>query len=206
MDDDTGQKQKVNRVAADADDDDDNATDEGEGASDVTINVPRENGDSGGHENENEQEQEWLLDDRRGTRRNLETSETTTNTNTNTNRPDAFQIYSDDDTRMLTLLGLDPPANPNEGEQENWRQHVGFMGIGEDRRRRPNVENGATPRRARLSYELHHSAFGRWLELDIGDAPQPRQQPPRQDFLGMMEDLFIGDEVLERQEAEQDNE
>ena len=50
---------------------------------------------------------------------------------------DAFSTYSDDDTRMLTLLGLEPApaANPNKGEQEDWRQLSGFTGVGLGRRK-----------------------------------------------------------------------
>ena len=73
-------------------------------------------------------------------------------------RFDAFRLYSDNDTRMLALLGLEPSSNPNEGEQEDWRQLTGFQGIGEARRRR-NDEDGTKSRRTRLSYELHSSAF-----------------------------------------------
>jgi hypothetical protein len=73
-------------------------------------------------------------------------------------RPDVFRLYSDYDTRMLALLGLQPSSNPNEGEQEDWRQLTGFQGIGEARRRR-NDEDGTTQRKTRLSYELHSSAF-----------------------------------------------
>ena len=94
-----------------------------------------------------------------------------------TTRPDAFQIYSDDDTRMLGLLGLDASANPNDaGEQQvNWRQLVGLSAAGQERRRRDvNTENGDTPRRTRLSYELHPAVFAEmWFgpggEFDLND-------------------------------------
>jgi hypothetical protein len=101
---------------------------------------------------------------------------------TNSTRPDAFRTYSDTDTRMLTLLGLETSANPNDGEREDWRQLTGFRGIGEERRRH-NDENGITPRRTRLSTELHINAFeNMWLrrgELNLDHEP-PRGQPPRQ--------------------------
>ena len=94
-----------------------------------------------------------------------------------TTRPDAFQIYSDDDTRMQELLGLEAPANPNDaGEQQvNWRQLVGLSAAGQERRRRDvNAENGGTPRRTRLSYELHPAVFAEmWFgpggEFDLND-------------------------------------
>ena len=94
-----------------------------------------------------------------------------------TTRPDAFQIYSDDDTRMQELLGLEAPANPNDaGEQQvNWRQLVGLSAAGQERRRRDvNTENGGTPRRTRLSYELHPAVFAEmWFgpggEFDLND-------------------------------------
>ena len=50
---------------------------------------------------------------------------------TTSTRPDAFQTYSDNDTRMLTLLGVEAAGNPNEGEREDWRQLTGFTRIGE---------------------------------------------------------------------------
>lgn len=95
---------------------------------------------------------------------------------TTSSRHDAFSIYSDDDTRMRTLLGL--------GEGEDWRQLTGFTGFG---RRRINVDraDGTNFRRTRLSYELHYQAFvNMWIELGAfdrisvsGDAEQePRQQ------------------------------
>ena len=94
-------------------------------------------------------------------------------------RPDGFQIYSDDDTRMSELLGL-APANPNDaGEQQvNWRQLVGLSAAEQERRRRDvNAENGDTPRRrrTRLSYELHPAVFAEmWFgpggEFDLNDA------------------------------------
>ena len=97
-------------------------------------------------------------------------------------RPDAFAIFSDDDTRMLTLLGLEPTANPNEGEQEDWRQLTGFTGLG----RRSNEDedgNRTTPRRTRLSVELHYAAFANmWYErgeLDLDDDDIGNGQSPR---------------------------
>ena len=78
-------------------------------------------------------------------------------------RTDAFSTYSDDDTRMLTLLGLEPAANPNDGEQEDWRQLSGFTGVG----RRINDEDETTPkpRKTRLSFELHPDVFlSMWFE------------------------------------------
>ena len=93
---------------------------------------------------------------------------------TASNRPDAFQMYSDTNTRMLSLLGLDPNnANPNEGEGEDWRQLTGFTGIGEERRRTNVNPDGSAERRTRLSYELHIGAFVNMMtqrgELDFDD-------------------------------------
>eukprot|EP00984_Skeletonema_dohrnii_P015460 scaffold6692_cov148-Skeletonema_dohrnii-CCMP3373.AAC.2 len=94
---------------------------------------------------------------------------------TTSTRPDAFQMYSDNDTRMLRLLGIEPAGNPNEGEgeREDWRQLTGFTGIGEERRRSNGNDEG-TPRRTRLSFELHLNAFenmlvGRDGELNMDD-------------------------------------
>ena len=87
--------------------------------------------------------------------------------------PDAFATYSDDDTRMLTLLGLDPNSNLNEGEQVDWRQLTGFTGLG---RRNNNQDeggnineagNGTTPRKTRLSFELHPDVFHGMLLEDL---------------------------------------
>ena len=87
-------------------------------------------------------------------------------TTSTSSRPDAFAIYSDDNTRMLTLLGLDP----NEDEQVDWRQLTGFRGL----RRRNNEDEGGnetTSRRTRLSYELHPDVFhDMWFgDLDLND-------------------------------------
>ena len=65
------------------------------------------------------------------------------------------KVDSDNDTRMLRLLGIEPAGNPNEGEgeREDWRQLTGFTGIGEERRRsNGNDEDGTgtTPRRTRF--------------------------------------------------------
>ena len=90
-------------------------------------------------------------------------------------RPDAFSTFSDDDTRMLTLLGLDPNSNPNEGEQVDWRQLTGFTGRGrhnnQDEGGNINEDgNGTTPRKTRLSFELHHDVFFMLLEdLNLND-------------------------------------
>eukprot|EP00984_Skeletonema_dohrnii_P016806 scaffold7526_cov115-Skeletonema_dohrnii-CCMP3373.AAC.5 len=100
---------------------------------------------------------------------------------TTSTRPDAFQLYSDNDTRMLTLLGVEAARNPNEGEgeREDWRQLTGFTRIGEERRR---SNDEGTPRRTRLSFELHLNAFenilvGRDGELNMDDdVGQPLQQ------------------------------
>jgi hypothetical protein len=111
-------------------------------------------------------------------------NEQTTSTST---RPDAFQTYADNDTRMLTLLGLHPAPNPNEGEREDWRQLTGFTGIGEDRRRRNDEDGGTTQRRTRLSFELHGNAFenmwiqGAGLNLLDGGAQQQQQQQEGED-------------------------
>ena len=85
---------------------------------------------------------------------------------TTSTRPDAFQTYSDNDTRMLSLLGVEDAGNPNEGEREDWRQLTGFTGIGEERRRNNDEDGtGTTPRRTRLSFELHLNAFeNMWIE------------------------------------------
>ncbi|KAK1742288.1 hypothetical protein QTG54_006853 [Skeletonema marinoi] len=91
-----------------------------------------------------------------------------------TTRPDAFQMYSDNDSRMMMLLGIEPASNPNEGEREDWRQLTGFAGIGEERRR---SNDGTTPRRTRLSFELHLNAFeNMWIERGELNLEQPLQQ------------------------------
>ena len=141
------------------------------------LNVPTKTEDGG---STNEQEEETHINQDQGEGEVEETTSTSTST-----RPDAFRTYSDNDTRMLTLLGLEPSANPNDGEQEDWRQLTGFTGIGEERRCR-NDEDGTTPRRTRLSTELHLNAFeNTWLrngelnmdhDHDGGQPPPPRQQ------------------------------
>mmetsp|Transcript_22320 Transcript_22320/g.31901 ORF Transcript_22320/g.31901 Transcript_22320/m.31901 type:complete len:220 (+) Transcript_22320:81-740(+) len=120
---------------------------------------------------------------------------------TTTSRPDNFQRYSDIDTRMNTLLGLEPVSNPNEGEvQEDWRQLTGFQGLGRRRRQpRNNDDHGAeeevdapeevangnretttTPRRTRLSWEVHMSALeNMWMQRGELDAPLQEPDPPR---------------------------
>mmetsp|Transcript_25114 Transcript_25114/g.38010 ORF Transcript_25114/g.38010 Transcript_25114/m.38010 type:complete len:211 (+) Transcript_25114:334-966(+) len=102
------------------------------------------------------------------------------------NRPDLFRTYSDNNVRMMALLGIEPSANPNDGEQqEDWRQLTGFTGIGEERRRRRNNDNdggdgNTTQRRTRLSAELHNSAFeNMWIQQGLLDEPL-QGQPPRQ--------------------------
>ena len=130
-------------------------------------------------------------------------SETTT-TRTSSSLPDSFQTYSDIDARMTTLLGLEPPSNPNDGEeQEDWRQLTGFQGLGRRRRRQPGNNNnddddhGAeevdapgvpvngnretrTPRRTRLTWELHTSCFeNMWMQRGELDGPVHEPEPPR---------------------------
>jgi len=84
---------------------------------------------------------------------------------------------------MLTLLGLEPSANPNDGQREDWRQLTGFVGIEEERRRHNDEDGGATPRRTRLSTELHINAFlNMWIrrgELNLDNEP-PQREPWRQ--------------------------
>lgn len=79
---------------------------------------------------------------------------------------------------MLGLLWQDASANPNDvGEQQvNWRQLVGLSAAEQERRRREdvNAENEGTPRRTRLSYELHPAVFAEmWFgpggEFDLND-------------------------------------
>lgn len=121
-------------------------------------------------------------------------------------RPDSFQTYSDIDTRMTTLLGLEPPSNPNDGEElEDWRQLTGFLGLG-GRRQPLNLNNDgdddreveaqaapingngevATPRKTRISWELHTNAFeSMWLQrgelaLPRHDPGPPRMEPRQQ--------------------------
>lgn len=117
-------------------------------------------------------------------------SSTSTTAGASQPAPDSFQTYSDNDTRMETLLGLEPALNPNDGEErENWRHLVGFQGLGG--RRRPagddhghenegegeaqaasvsnngdgNGDTTTPPRQTRLSWELHASAFANmWWE------------------------------------------
>eukprot|EP00985_Skeletonema_marinoi_P030727 scaffold33574_cov152-Skeletonema_marinoi.AAC.4 len=96
---------------------------------------------------------------------------------TTSTRPNAFQTNSDNDTRMLSLLGVEAAGrNPNEGEREDWRQLTGFTGIGEERRCSNDV---GTPRRTRLSFELHHNAFeNMWIErgeLNLDDVAGQQQ-------------------------------
>jgi hypothetical protein len=128
-------------------------------------------------------------------------------------RPDSFQTYSDTDTRMSTLLGLEPVANPNDGEeQEDWRQLTGFRGLG-DRRRRDDDEvvaaqaapngNGdttTTPRNTRISWELHNLAFEHmWIrrgEINAHDAEPIR---PRAEPLGEQENQNEQDDEESRQ-------
>lgn len=106
---------------------------------------------------------------------------------TASNRPDLFQIYSDNDKRMLTLLGIDPSANPNDGEQqEDWRQLTGFQGIGGERRHNnDDGGDGTPPRRTRLATELHVTAFeSMWIRRGLlpenrtlqGQLPRHQQQ------------------------------
>ncbi|KAL7455938.1 hypothetical protein ACHAWC_009740, partial [Mediolabrus comicus] len=61
---------------------------------------------------------------------------------------DSFQTFSNIDTRMRELLGLEPVANPNDADQqEDWRQLTGFLGLGGRRGQRGgnngNQENNA---------------------------------------------------------------
>jgi hypothetical protein len=166
-----GQKQQMNgNEAAEA------AVEEAEGAiafdeeatttTATVIIVPTKTEDGGSNEQENQSHNQ----DQGGT------------TSTST-RPDAFRSYSDTDTRMLTLLGLEPSANPNDGQREDWRQLTGFVGIEEERRRHNDEDGGATPRRTRLSTELHINAFlNMWIrrgELNLDNEP-PQREPWRQ--------------------------
>ncbi|KAK1739895.1 hypothetical protein QTG54_009654 [Skeletonema marinoi] len=107
---------------------------------------------------------------------------------------------------MTTLLGLEPPSNPNDGEElEDWRQLTGFLGLG-GRRQPLNLNNDgdddreveaqaapingngevATPRKTRISWELHTNAFeSMWLQrgelaLPRHDPGPPRMEPRQQ--------------------------
>ena len=130
------------------------ALDEDEATEDkITIPTKTEDGGSSNQEQEGSNISENENEEGQGQ------GEGTTSTSS---RPDAFAIYSDDNTRMLTLLGLDP----NEGEQVDWRQLTGFRGF----RRRNNEDEGGnetTPRRTRLSYELHPDVFHDMLFGDL---------------------------------------
>jgi hypothetical protein len=111
---------------------------------------------------------------------------------TTSTRPDAFQMYSDNDTRMLTLLGIEPARNPNEGEREDWHQLTGFTGIGEERRRNNDEDGtGTTPRRTRLSFELHPDAFvNMWIErgeLNLDDDAGQQQDGNLEDGHGQQQ-------------------
>ncbi len=110
---------------------------------------------------------------------------------TASNSPDLFQIYSDNDTRMLRLLGINPTANPNDGEQqEDWRQLTGFLGVGEGRRRNNDDNDGDTtpPRRTRLATELHATAFEQmWVQQGLLGSMMC--------FLAFA--LFVGHQLLE---------
>jgi len=83
---------------------------------------------------------------------------------------DSFRRMSNDDTRMLSLLGIDPDANPNDGEEEreDWRRLTGFLGQAAEANvdvDEGNEEDIITPRKTRLSYELHTNAFTHmWLQ------------------------------------------
>lgn len=138
-------------------------------ATTIPLLVPTKTEDGGRDEQKQEQDQ----GDHQSHDQSQGQGETTAS-----NRPDLFQLYSDTDTRMLSLLGIDPPADPNDAEQQqDWRQLTGFQGIGEERRRRNSGE-----RRTRFSTELHISAFENlWVQRgELDGPPLPLQgQPPR---------------------------
>ena len=161
-----GWKKKGDDAAAAAD-----ALDLDEARSTIKIIVPTKTEDGG---SSNQEQADLNINQNEGQDQEQETTSA---------RPDAFTTYSDDDTRMLTLLGLGPSANPNDGEQDDWRQLTGFGGLG----RRINEDedgNGTTPRKTRLSVELHLNAFvNMWIErgeLDLNDDDAGHGQPPRQ--------------------------
>ena len=146
------------------------ATFDGEDTATTTMLVPTKMQDGGRDEQNQEQE------DHQSQHLSQGQGETTAS-----NRPDLFQLYSDTNTRMLSLLGIEQTGNPNDGEQQEvWRQIIGFQGIGEERRRRRSSDSGG--RRTRLSTELHSSAFENlWIQRGELDGPLPLQgQPPRQ--------------------------
>ena len=133
----------------------------------------------------------------------------TTIASDDSNTPDLFQVYSDTDTRMRTLLGIEQ-SNPNEAEAD-WRQLTGFQGTRDEELRRNNDggdDNGATPRRrTRVTTELHSSAFDHMLigelgELDLDEILlrlQARQQEEENDGHEL-------DELLRRLQVRQEEE
>lgn len=175
-----------------------------------TVKVPTKTHDGGGMDiptnpdanGEGEGEEQSTSGGGSGNGSGSEATTRTTTTATNTSRPDNFLLYSDNDTRMRALLGLDPPANPNDAgeQQEDWRHHVGFQGLRERRNNdgrdavedeqdqaaapvNGNGEAAAPPiRQTRLSWEVHPSAFDNMMmqrgELG-GGLLQVDEQPPR---------------------------
>ena len=117
-----------------------------------TISIPTKTQDGGADEQETSQGQE--------ARQYLGSSSSST-------LQDSFRTMSDNDTRMLSLLGIGPAENPNDGEeQEDWRQLTGFLGLGQEAEAQADEGNEDTmsPRKTRLSYELHLNAFtNMWL-------------------------------------------
>mmetsp|Transcript_2683 Transcript_2683/g.4375 ORF Transcript_2683/g.4375 Transcript_2683/m.4375 type:complete len:167 (-) Transcript_2683:179-679(-) len=144
-------KKKCNDAAAVFLHEDEATEDKARARSTIMIVVPTKTEDGG---SSNQQQEQAHINQGQGQGQETRSSA----------RPDAFTIFSDDDTRMLTLLGLEPTANPNEGEQEDWRQLTGFTGLG----RRSNEDedgNRTAPRRTRLSFELHPDVFlSMWYE------------------------------------------
>ena len=100
-----------------------------------------------------------------------QSGETETTAAAESNTPDLFQVYSDTDTRMRTLLGIEQ-SNPNDAEAD-WRQLTGFQGIRDEELRRNNNDggdyNGTTPRRTRVTTELHSSAFDHMFIGELGE-------------------------------------
>ena len=198
-----GAKQEQDESLAGDDEDDDDAPRSRSGfwSHRQPIIVPTKTYDGGMNENERQQLQQQ---ERQRQRQANDSNHGIATLSTSTTTHDLFQTYSDTDTRMLSLLGLEPAANPNVDfgeQQEDWRQLTGFLGLGirRDRGRRGGNQDAAEsqaaaegtegtmpPRQTRISLELHVNAFtNMWTQRGELDLPNvlpdpPRGEPPQQ--------------------------
>jgi len=200
-----GAKQEQDESLAGDDEDDDDAPRSRSGfwSHRQPIIVPTKTYDGGMNENERQQLQQQ---ERQRQRQANDSNHRIGTLSTSTTTHDLFQTYSDTDTRMLSLLGLEPAANPNVDvgvgeQQEDWRQLTGFLGLGirRDRGRRGSNQDAAEsqaaaegtegtmpPRQTRISLELHVNAFtNMWTQRGELDLPNvlpdpPRGEPPQQ--------------------------